>query len=203
MILYHSSFYSTIQHSNGVPPLLPRPRCTRLACSSHPYSVHLSNARVNQYSQSFIPFSGKLWNSLPASVFPPAYDLNCFKREVSRHLSHSSFGYWIWTFQELALQWALLFYFCCPWPLLFYIYIYIKNLEIPSVSLLLFLMGNAQPGPPFVLPCPLPPQSPEPAQLVQYSVQHCISQLSNTVVKFISQLSNTVERFLSMSFQID
>ena len=25
-----------------------------------------------QYSQSFIPFSGKLWNSLPASVFPPA-----------------------------------------------------------------------------------------------------------------------------------
>ena len=71
-----------------VPPLFPRPRCTRLASSSHPYSVHLSNARVNLYSQSFFPFFGKLWNSLPASIFPPAYDLNCFKREVSRHLSH-------------------------------------------------------------------------------------------------------------------
>ena len=74
--------------ANCMPPLLPRPHCTRLASSSHPYFVHLSNARVNQYSQSFIPFSGKLWNSLPASVFPPAYDLNCFKREVSRHLFH-------------------------------------------------------------------------------------------------------------------
>ncbi|MPC57585.1 hypothetical protein E2C01_051568 [Portunus trituberculatus] len=34
-----------------------------------------SNARVNQYSQSFIPFSGKLWNSLPDYVFPTSYDL--------------------------------------------------------------------------------------------------------------------------------
>ncbi|MPC73870.1 hypothetical protein E2C01_068211 [Portunus trituberculatus] len=29
-----------------------------------------SNARVNQYSQSLIPFTGKLWNSLPASPVP-------------------------------------------------------------------------------------------------------------------------------------
>ena len=28
-----------------------------------------SNARVNQYSQSFIPLSNKLLNSLPASIF--------------------------------------------------------------------------------------------------------------------------------------
>ena len=73
--------------ANCMPPLLPRSCCTKLASSSHPYSVYLSNARVNQYSQSFIPFSGKLWNSLPA------YDLICFKREVSRHLSQSSIGY--------------------------------------------------------------------------------------------------------------
>ena len=67
--------------ANCMPPLLPQPRCTRLASSSHPYSVYLSNARVNQYFQSFIPFSGKLWNSLPASVFPPAYDLNCSREK--------------------------------------------------------------------------------------------------------------------------
>ena len=86
---FHANCSSDL--ANCVPPLLPRPYCTRLASSSQPYSIQLSNERVNQYFQSFIPFSGKLWNSLPASVFPPAYDLNCFKREVSRHLS-PSFG---------------------------------------------------------------------------------------------------------------
>ena len=115
---FHANCSSDL--ANCVPPLLPRPYCTRLASSSQPYSVHLSNARVNQYFQSFIPFSGKLWNSLPASVFPPAYDLNCFKREVSRHLS-PSFGAWIRTFQGPALKWAILFYFCRPWPPPFYI----------------------------------------------------------------------------------
>ncbi len=35
----------------------------------------------------FHPFHwGKLWNSLPASVLPVAYDLNALKRRVSRHL---------------------------------------------------------------------------------------------------------------------
>ncbi|MPC79882.1 hypothetical protein E2C01_074435 [Portunus trituberculatus] len=48
-----------------------------------PYSVQLSNARVSQYSQSFIPFTSKLWNSLPTSVFSLSYDLSSFKREIS------------------------------------------------------------------------------------------------------------------------
>ena len=43
---FHANCSSDL--ANCVPPLLPRPRCTRLASSSHPYSVHLSNARVNQ-----------------------------------------------------------------------------------------------------------------------------------------------------------
>ena len=51
-----------------MPTLLPLARCTRFSFS-HPYSVHLSNARVTQYSQSFITLSGKLWNSLPGSLF--------------------------------------------------------------------------------------------------------------------------------------
>ena len=74
--------------ANCLPCLLPRLRCTRISTSSHPYSVHLHNARVNQYLHSFIRSSGKLWNSLPLSVFPSAYDLNSFKRGVSRHLSY-------------------------------------------------------------------------------------------------------------------
>ena len=101
--LFHRYFHANCSSdlANCVPPLLPRPRCTRLASSSHPYSVHLSNARVNQYSQSFIPFSGKLWNSLPASAFPPAYGLNFFKGKVSRYLCHS-FGSRIWTFPGMG-----------------------------------------------------------------------------------------------------
>ena len=66
--------------ANCMPPPLPRPRCTRLS-TSHPYSVYLSNARINQYLNSFIPYTGKLWNSLPMSVFPPAYDLTLSKEE--------------------------------------------------------------------------------------------------------------------------
>ncbi|MPC60497.1 hypothetical protein E2C01_054543 [Portunus trituberculatus] len=48
--------------ANCMPLLLLRPLCTRLSSSSHTYSVQLfkSNARVNQYSESFITFSGKL-----------------------------------------------------------------------------------------------------------------------------------------------
>ena len=69
-----------------IPPSLSRPCCTRLSTSSHPYFVHLSNARVNQCLHSFIPYTGKLWNSLPLSVFLPAYDLNFQKRSVKTHL---------------------------------------------------------------------------------------------------------------------
>ena len=49
-------------------------RRTRLSSSSYHYSVQLSLLKVNQDSQSFIPFSGKLWSSLPASIFPTSYD---------------------------------------------------------------------------------------------------------------------------------
>ena len=83
-LYFHADCLSEL--ANYMPPHLPRHRCTRLSTSSHPYSVHLPNARVNQYLHSFIPYTNKLWNSLPLSVFSPAYDLNTFKREVSRHL---------------------------------------------------------------------------------------------------------------------
>ena len=37
-----------------------RPRSTRLFTLSRPYSVHLPNARINEYLHSFIPYTGKL-----------------------------------------------------------------------------------------------------------------------------------------------
>merc|ERR1712035_305491 len=73
--------------ANCMPPPLRRPRCARLSTFSRPFSVQFSNARVNKHLHSFIPFTGKLWNSLPESIFPLAYDLDSFKRGVSMPLS--------------------------------------------------------------------------------------------------------------------
>ena len=81
---FHSNCSSEL--ANCMPPPLLRPRCTRLSTLSHPYTVQTPFARVNQYLHSFFVSTGKLWNSLPLSVFPPSYDLNYFKKEVSRHL---------------------------------------------------------------------------------------------------------------------
>ena len=74
--------------ANCMPLPVPWARSTRLSTSSHPYFIRLPNARVNQYLHSFIPYTGKFGISLPMSVFPPAYDLNSFKRGVSRHFPY-------------------------------------------------------------------------------------------------------------------
>ena len=47
--------------TNCMPPPLLRPRCTRFSTSSHPYSIYLSNAGINQYLHSFIVNSGTLF----------------------------------------------------------------------------------------------------------------------------------------------
>ena len=82
---FHANCSSEL--ANCMPPLLPRPRCTRLSTFSHPYTVQIPYTRVNQHRDSFLPFAGRLWNNLPHSLFPPSYDLNTFKRRISRHLS--------------------------------------------------------------------------------------------------------------------
>ena len=81
LYLSYLHFYadSSSEFVNCMPLPLLQPHCTRLSTSSHPYSVHLPNARVNQHLHSFIPYTGKLWNFLPLSVFPPACALNSFK----------------------------------------------------------------------------------------------------------------------------
>ena len=75
--------------SASIPPPLRRARNTRQASNSHPFSVQLPYARVNRYSQSFMYKTGQLWNCLPLSVFPSVYDLQSFKRNVSRHLGRA------------------------------------------------------------------------------------------------------------------
>ena len=69
-----------------IPQSLRRPRSTRQAALSHRYSVELCNPRIDRYGDCFFPSTSKLWNSLPASVFPDAYNLDSFKRKVYQHL---------------------------------------------------------------------------------------------------------------------
>ncbi len=75
---------------NFMPPPLQRPRCIRLPTLAHSYNVQSPYAKVNQYFHSFISSTGKLWNSLPLSAFPPAYDLDAFKRGLLRNLVNSN-----------------------------------------------------------------------------------------------------------------
>ncbi|MPC24953.1 hypothetical protein E2C01_018047 [Portunus trituberculatus] len=62
------------------------PSCGLAALNFHfAPTLILSNSLIRELTStlSFIPFSGKLWNFLPAPVFPSSYDLTSFKRKVS------------------------------------------------------------------------------------------------------------------------
>ncbi|KAL7645491.1 UNVERIFIED_CONTAM: hypothetical protein RMT77_003877 [Armadillidium vulgare] len=74
--------------SRRIPPQLRRARATRPSTQSHPFSVQLSDPRLNHYAQSYIYSTGKVWNILPSSVFQTSFDLHTFKRRVSGHVGH-------------------------------------------------------------------------------------------------------------------
>ena len=101
---------------NCMPLLLSRTHCTRLSTHSHPYSVYPPNARVNQYLHSFFSSTGKLWNSLPKSVFPPSYHLIHLREEYQDtcNLNLASIFYYSIFFREPAIKWVLFISFCMP-----------------------------------------------------------------------------------------
>ncbi len=68
---FHSNCSSEL--ANCMPPLLPRPHCTRRSSDAHSYTVQTPYARVIRYLFSFVPLTGKLCKNLPAFVFPTAY----------------------------------------------------------------------------------------------------------------------------------
>ncbi|KAL7633236.1 UNVERIFIED_CONTAM: hypothetical protein RMT77_016340 [Armadillidium vulgare] len=74
--------------SRRIPPPLRRARAKRLSTQSHPFSVQLSDLRLNRCSNSYMYSTGKVWNTLPLSVFPTSFDLHTFKRRVSGHVGH-------------------------------------------------------------------------------------------------------------------
>ncbi|KAL7638512.1 UNVERIFIED_CONTAM: hypothetical protein RMT77_011082 [Armadillidium vulgare] len=67
---------------------LRRARETRLSAPSHPFSVQLSDPRLNRYAHSYMYSTGKVWNTLPLSIFPTSFEFHTFKRNVSGHVGH-------------------------------------------------------------------------------------------------------------------
>ena len=83
--LYYRSYngHSSSELTSRIPPPLRRARTTRLSTQSHPFAVQLTDPRLNRYALSYMYTTGKVWNTLPSSIFPTTYDLHTFKRRVS------------------------------------------------------------------------------------------------------------------------
>ena len=88
LTIFYRIYFGYCSHElrSIIPPPLPRPRSTRQAASSHSFCVRLSNDRLSRHSESFIPTTARVWNSLPQSVFPDSFNISLFKRRVCRHL---------------------------------------------------------------------------------------------------------------------
>ena len=66
-----------------IPSLAVRSRVTR-SLPMHPYTVQLQKPRTSHYLRFFIPRLSRLWNSLPADVFPSSPNLQSFKSRINR-----------------------------------------------------------------------------------------------------------------------
>ena len=69
-----------------IPPAPFYYRTSRRTASYHPYLVAVPPIRTKRFQASFIMRTAKEWNSLPASVFPNAFNPNLFKVRVNRLL---------------------------------------------------------------------------------------------------------------------
>ena len=82
---YQSGLCSSQLH-RSVPPLKQCKRQLRSAASSHKYTLEVTRCRTAHYQNSFFPQTTKLWNTLPANVFPDSPNLTKFKTSINRSL---------------------------------------------------------------------------------------------------------------------
>ena len=52
----------------------------------HPHTLEPKWSRTVRFQRNFLPRTLRLWNELPAEVFPQAYSMGFFKRGVNRFL---------------------------------------------------------------------------------------------------------------------
>ena len=82
---YQTGLCSSQLH-RSVPPLKQFKRQLRSAASSHKYTLEVTRCRTAHYQNSFFPQTTKLWNTLPANVFPDSPNLTKFKTSINRSL---------------------------------------------------------------------------------------------------------------------
>ncbi|CAH2218321.1 jg23594 [Pararge aegeria aegeria] len=69
-----------------VPPSPFYHRTARHRKDLHPYVVDIPRTRTKRFASSFLIRTARIWNALPASIFPSAYNMSTFKSRVNRHL---------------------------------------------------------------------------------------------------------------------
>ena len=61
-------------------------RTTRRRQNFHPFVVSIPKSRTSRFERSFLIRTARVWNELPASIFPENYNLGTFKSRVNRLL---------------------------------------------------------------------------------------------------------------------
>ena len=85
--LFYRYFYGdcSSEISGLIPPLHNSTRVTRLSAQAHPYTVASEFCRTVKFRGTFFSAAIRLWNRLPAHVFPPVYDPQLFKKNIHVH----------------------------------------------------------------------------------------------------------------------
>ena len=90
---YYNKHCSSELHSLISEPM-HRPRATRQAIHSHPFSVELPRSRLYCYEQCFWHRTSSLWNKLYSTDFPSSYDMLFLKRRVAERTGFLN-GQWL------------------------------------------------------------------------------------------------------------
>ena len=87
----HFFLQPSIELSNIIPNKVTCTRTTRSSVSRHPFAVMIPRSNTELHLNSYIPRTSRLWNSLPASVFPSSPNIDAFKTAANAFLLHRNF----------------------------------------------------------------------------------------------------------------
>ena len=87
----HFFLQPSTELSNIIPNKVTSTRATRSSVSRHPFAVRIPRSNTELHLNSYIPTMSRLWNSLPASVFPSSPNIDAFKTAANAFLLHQNF----------------------------------------------------------------------------------------------------------------
>lgn len=85
--LFYRYFYGecSSELSGLIPPLHNSILVTRMSAQAHPYVLASEFCRTVRFRGTFFSAAIRLWNRLPAHVFPPIYNPQLFKKNIHVH----------------------------------------------------------------------------------------------------------------------